>query len=505
MMVQKSTCVTLRETKKERCALNYLNNEPTPSLTERLGQYAASDAYPFHMPGHKRRPGALGGALPEALDITEIDGFDDLHDPEGVLAEAMERAARLYGSKKARFLVNGSTCGILAGIHAAAPRGSTVLVARNCHKSVYHAIELLDLRPVYLAPRLDVRSGVAGSIDPAEVETALAAHPDAKLVVITSPTYEGVMSELSGIALRCRRAGVPLLVDEAHGAHFGLRGGFAASATGCADLVVQSLHKTLPSPTQTALLHWNSDLIPFEAVEHGLDIFETSSPSYPLMAAMDHCLRLLEAEGESLLAAWIDRMERFDRAVWGLKRLRVLGKGGDAVEFHPEFWYLDPSKIVISGRGAGLTGPALMAALRERFGLELEMAAGDYAIAMSGLCDTDEGMERLVQALWTLEREAERADLPPLPERRLPERLPVPRWAAPAADCLRAQREWLSPRQAVGRVSAEYVWAYPPGIPVLTPGEQVGEEQAGQLEWLASCGVNLKSTSGRAGLLAVVK
>ena len=291
MMVQKSTCVTLRETKKERCALNYLNNEPTPSLTERLGQYAASDAYPFHMPGHKRRPGALGGALPEALDITEIDGFDDLHDPEGVLAEAMERAARLYGSKKARFLVNGSTCGILAGIHAAAPRGSTVLVARNCHKSVYHAIELLDLRPVYLAPRLDVRSGVAGSIDPAEVETALAAHPDAKLVVITSPTYEGVMSELPGIALRCRRAGVPLLVDEAHGAHFGLRGGFAASATGCADLVVQSLHKTLPSPTQTALLHWNSDLIPFEAVEHGLDIFETSSPSYPLMAAMHGAVR----------------------------------------------------------------------------------------------------------------------------------------------------------------------------------------------------------------------
>ena len=484
--------------------MNYPNNECALPLEERLRQYAATDAYPFHMPGHKRQAGALGGALPEALDITEIDGFDDLHDPEGVLADAMDRAARLYGSKKARFLVNGSTCGILAGIHAAAPRGSTVLVARNCHKSVYHAIELLDLRPMYLAPVIDPYSGVAGSIDPADVETALAEHPDARLVVITSPTYEGVMSELPGIALRCSRAGVPLLVDEAHGAHFGLRGGFAASATGCADLVVQSLHKTLPSPTQTALLHWNSKLIPFEAVEHALDIFETSSPSYPLMAAMDHCLRLLEADGEALLTAWADRMERFDRAVWGLKRLRVLGKGGDAVELHPDFWYLDPSKIVILGRGAGLTGPALMAALRERFGLELEMAAGDYAVAMTGLCDTDEGMERLVRALWTLEREAEEANVPTLSERDLPRRVPVPEWAAPAAACLRAEREWLQPRQAVGRISAEYVWAYPPGIPVLTPGERVGIRQAEQLEWMAACGVSLKHTGGREGLLAVV-
>lgn len=476
--------------------------ETAHTLTRRLADYAAGQAYPFHMPGHKRRPGALGGAIPEALDITEIDGFDDLHDADGALAEAMERAARLYGSRRAWLLVNGSTCGLLAAIQAAAPQGSKVLVARNCHKAVYHGMELLGLHPVYLQPPLDEAFGIAGSLPPEQAAEALRANPDARLVILTSPTYEGVRSDVAAIARLCHEAGVPLLVDEAHGAHLGLPGSFAPGAVAAgADLVVQSLHKTLPSPTQTALLHWNSELVSARAVEHGLDIFETSSPSYPLMAAMDHCLRWLEADSTALMAHWNDLLERFSARAEGLGRIRVLCKGGDRMEDHPLFYAFDPGKLVISARGAGLTGPQLMAELRGRFQLELEMAAGDYAIAMTSPCDTEEGLARLAEALETLDREAA-ATLPPRPA--LPPVLAAPAFVLPAAQALRRPHEWLPPRKALGRVSGEYLWAYPPGIPILAPGERVDEAAVEQLEWLTRCGVALKSTTGRENCVAVL-
>ena len=295
---------------------------------------------------------------------------------------------------------------------------------------------------------------------------------------------------------------MPLLVDEAHGAHLGLPGSFAPGAVAAgADLVVQSLHKTLPSPTQTALLHWNSDLVNDRAVEHGLDIFETSSPSYPLMAAMDHCLRWLEADSAARMARWGDLLEQFSARAEGLRRIRVLCKGGDRVENHPLFYAFDPGKLVISARGAGLTGPQLMAALRGRFQLELEMAAGDYAIAMTSPCDTEEGLARLAAALETLDREAA-APLPPRPA--LPPVLAAPAFVLPAAQALRQPHEWLPPRRALGWVSAEYLWAYPPGIPILAPGERVDEAAVEQLEWLARCGVALKSTTGRENCVAVL-
>lgn len=454
-------------------------------LLEKLADYAAMDICPMHMPGHKRR--SMGGGLPWGLDITEIDGFDNLHDAQGVLKDGMDRAARLYGSRRAFFLVGGSTCGILAGICAATRPGDTVLLPRGCHKSVYHALELRGLKPVYLTVPMDDGFGVAGSLRPETVASALEAHPEAKLVIVTSPTYEGVVSDVAAITALAHQAGVPVLVDEAHGAHLGLAPWLPAGAVAAgADLVIQSAHKTLPSLTQTALAHWNSRMVPAEEFARQLAIFQTSSPSYLLMGALDHCCALLEEQGAALWEAYRQTLAGFDRRTVALRHLRILCHGADTAGRHPGFFAFDPGKIVISTRGTNLTGPGLMDLLRHKFHIELEMALADYALAMTSLCDTAGTLGRLAEALLeidgTLCAEAESLLMPQCP-------LPRPRMSISAA---RAEEGGLlTAQQAAGAVCGEMVWAYPPGIPLLAPGEEITAQVLEALRAMAERGVVL--------------
>lgn len=454
-------------------------------LLEKLADYAAADVCPMHMPGHKRRD--MGGGLPWQRDITEIDGFDNLHDAQSVLKDGMDRAARLYGSRRAFFLVGGSTCGILAGICAATRPGDTVLLPRGCHKSVYHALELRDLKPVYLPVPVDDGFGVAGSLRPETVAAALEAHPEAKLVIVTSPTYEGVVSDVAAITALAHRAGVPVLVDEAHGAHLGLAPWLPSGAVAAgADLVIQSAHKTLPSLTQTALAHWSSALVPAEELARQLAIFETSSPSYLLMGSLDHCYALLEEQGAALWEAYRRNLEALDRRTIELRHLRILCHGEDAAASHPDFFAFDPGKIVISTRGTDLTGPGLMDLLRRKFRIELEMAQADYALAMTSLCDTAGTLGRLADALLeidgTLRAETKLYSVPQCP-------LPLPRMPISAARA--AEGVLLPAEQAVGRVCGEMVWAYPPGIPLLAPGEEITAQVLEALRAMAAQGVIL--------------
>lgn len=460
-------------------------------LLEKLGAYARSGACSMHMPGHKGA--GPGTELPWALDITEIGGFDNLHDAHGVLREAMDRAAGLWGSDRAFFLVGGSTCGILAGIAAAVNPGSTVLLPRECHKSVYNALELLDLVPVYLPVPADEAAGAAGSLPPETVAAALADHPEARLVIVTSPTYEGVVSDVAAIVDLAHAAGVPVLVDEAHGAHLGFSPAFPTGAVAAgADVVIQSLHKTLPSLTQTALAHWRRGLVDGEALARYLTVFQTSSPSYLLMGSMDRCVGLLAERGREIFAAYEKNLAVFDRDILPLRKLRVLCHGGDALADHPAFYAFDPGKLVISTRGTSMTGPALMDTLRRDYGIELEMALGGYALAMTSICDTPETLGRLSAALLEIDRGLEAAPWPdspaacPIPPRRMGPRKAraLPGGPAPLGD-------------AVGRVAGEMVWAYPPGVPLLVPGEEVTEALARSLEEMSRRGVALHGERGR--------
>lgn len=502
-------------------------------LGEALTAYAQEGRYPLHMPGHKRNTDRFSLGDPYSLDITEIDGFDDLHEPEGILKEGMDRAARVFGAKKSWFLVGGSTVGILAGIGALTHSGDTVLMARNCHKSVYHALELYHLHPCYVMPSEIPGWSFRGSVSPSEVEKALRREEGrVRLAVITSPTYEGILSDIESIAAVCHEAGVPLLVDEAHGAHlltaFGgpqtraderasrrVRRGqdrrgdleFPESALTCgADLVVQSLHKTLPALTQTALLHLggNSGIEPFK-IKHQLDILQTSSPSYLLMASIDRCVRLREEEG---YGDWLAALEAFYEACRDLKILRVFPKDGS--------FRRDPSKIVISVAGSGHSGSECMQILRERYGYEPEMAAADYVIAMTGAGDRPEKLLDFAGVLRELDTEWISADskdsrreglTPAAPEVSLcVPRICLSPWEALEYREEQGGGEEMSWKAAEGRISADYLYAYPPGIPFLAPGEIITPEVTAVLQYCRRSGIHLRGADQTArGCIRVLR
>lgn len=441
----------------------------TEGLDIKLEKYAMGNVYPFHMPGHKRNP--LSMPNPYTVDITEIDGFDNLHQPEGILKEAMERAASLYGAKQSFYLVNGSTCGILAAISAAVPRNGKLLMARNSHKSAYHAAYLRLLTTEYLYPSIS-GFGVHGAIDPQEVRQKLVEHPDVSAVFITSPTYDGIVSDVAAIAKIAHEYQIPLIVDEAHGAHFGFHPAFPQTAVRLgADLVIQSMHKTLPTLTQTALLHLNSAYVRPEAVQKYLSIYETSSPSYLLMGSMDKCVRLLKEERESLFGRYADRLYEFYRKAGGLSKIRVMEKADFTLE---EAYDVDMSKIVIFLKDTGIDGKELYDILRKDYNLQMEMFSKCYALGMTSVMDSKEGLDRLLFALKEIDGKA------PAKKGYFYEGSAFTRQFYASREkrmelyeAMDLPTEDVLFDEAKGRVSGSMVSIYPPGIPALLPGEAI--------------------------------
>lgn len=438
------------------------------ALDTKLEAYAGSGYYPFHMPGHKRN--ALPMPNPYTIDITEIEGFDNLHYPEGILKEAQERAAQLYGAGQSFYLVNGSTCGLLAAVAAAVPQGKTILMARNAHRAAYHAACIRNLSAEYVYPGM-TEFGIAGSIDPQEVKRQLEKNPEIRAVLVTSPTYEGVVSDIAAIAKTVHSYGIPLIVDEAHGAHFGFHKAFPQSAVRMgADIVVQSMHKVLPSLTQTALLHLNSSCISAKEIRKYLAIFETSSPSYVLMAGMEKCIRLLAGEGESLFAAYAGLLDEFYRRTEGLSRLHVMRRR-DFTE--GEIYGLDPSKLVLSVRDTGWSGALLYQKLLKAYRLQMELVSGFYVLGMTSILDRREGFQRLWQALWELDETI------PAGKSGCMEQQFIQQLYAPKEKCMEfceamdRKTEMVSFDEATGHISGCMVSLYPPGIPVLLPGERI--------------------------------
>ncbi len=482
------------------------------SLYQALSAYSESSFYPCHMPGHKRSP--LSGEMADfyKIDITEIDGFDNLHQAEGILAEAQERASRLYGTEETFFLVNGSTCGVLSAVMAATRPGDEILMARNCHKSVYHAAILHGLRAHYYYPELIREYDIFDGVCPDEIGRLLDRFPACKAVVVTSPTYEGIISDVKKIADVVHERGKILIVDEAHGAHLGLRGatgktgddrgiqGQADAALRDADLVIHSLHKTLPSMTQTALLHVNGSRVDRIRLRRYLSMLQSSSPSYVLMASMDSCVRFLEEQGEARFAAMQTHYENFCKKTKNLRHLRV-GKMADVSEKTYALTDWDIGKVVISVRGTNMTGKALSDALRKEYQLELEMAAQTYALAMMTLMDEAEGWQRLADALIGIDGRIEKETAQSAAKSTVYGEAKLT-----MAEAFHSRREELALQDTPGRISADFVTPYPPGIPLVAPGELINEEIVKEIERQRKTGLCVQGVSagGRIGVVVEI-
>ncbi|MCD8109323.1 MAG: aminotransferase class V-fold PLP-dependent enzyme [Clostridiales bacterium] len=528
-------------------------------LDELLMEYGCSDIYPFHMPGHKRQ--CLGEFRPEEIDITEIDGFDNLHHAGGILKEGQERLASLFGSDESFYLINGSTAGILAAICGCMKKGGRLLIGRNCHQSVYHAACLMEARVAYLYPE-PTDFGIQGSIVPEEAERKLREFPDAQAVVITSPTYDGVVSDIETIAEIVHAHGIPLIVDAAHGAHFGFSKGFPQKAIALgADLSVESLHKTLPCYTQTAVLHmrkavdgrWmNTDgclkeqnnqdspaagdeMYPAkgyrfdpERVKGYLEIFQSSSPSYVLMAGIDRCVRMLEEDlckyrqpkqrQGSLFGMFENRLRQFYKKCGEFRHVKVLPGCSGGI------YGRDYSKILISAETAGLNGQQLYNLLLDKYHLQMEMASGHYVTAITTIMDTEEGFCRLFTALREIDegtkacREFIANDSSPDRKKALPEgggaagcsdensdaaaarELTPVKLYRPQLKCLEiaqatdAEKRVLPLPESANRIAGEFIYLYPPGIPVIVPGEIITKETLELIEVCCSRGMQVQGT-----------
>lgn len=489
------------------------------SLFEELKSYNEKGIYPLHMPGHKRRMPLPG--LSASFDFTEVEGTDDLHHAEGILKDSMERTARVFGAGKSYYLVNGSTSGNLVGISAICPLNGELIVARNCHRSVFHALELRNTTAHFVYPSFDEEYGIYGSVSPEAVEELILKYPKSRGVVITSPTYEGVVSDISRIAEVCHDNGIALFVDEAHGAHFGLvkSAGFPDSAIQCgADLSVQSAHKTLMGLTQTAFLHFKSEIIRKEEIERYIDIFETSSPSYPLMLSLDACTETVMDSGDEIFGKWAETLGMLDDRLKDLKYFKILFHGKD-IERNHKFYDFDKSKLLINCRHTHFTGETFMKTMRERYGFELEMELSYNALAMTGPGDEQSELLRFSEALLELDREEE-GDLKeenlsgepagsylckevipgsePCTAKKKGAESPFayvgecsckdskaeeygelllikPEQMMTIQGATEGKKEEMALTDAAGRISAEYVYCYPPGIPVVVPGEALDE------------------------------
>ena len=462
------------------------------SLYDELKKYSDKNIYPCHMPGHKRHAFEYLPAGFSSIDFTEVSGLDDLHDPSGIILEAQKNTVSVLGADEVFFLINGSTAGILAAVSACTEKGGKILLCRNCHRSAYNAMYLRELEPVYIFPKVMETPCITDAVNAEEVRKALDENPGVRAVLIVSPTYEGRLADIESIAEAVHEKGIPLIVDEAHGAHLSFMEESRSDAIRCgADIAVQSVHKTLPAPTQTSVLSVRGDLVNRDKLRRFLSIYQSSSPSYPLMSMIDGCIRYMDENSGELIPAFRDNFENL------LKRLEVC----DKLICRPSVEELrsgkaDYGKLLICTDGLGVSGAEAAGILRDEYGIETEMACPGYVLAMFTVCDDAAGYDRVAEALISLDRDF--ADRGPGAfdqtgnETSDAEALPVPVIKMSISDAVDSEREYIPLEDSAGRICTDIISMYPPGTPVLAPGEEITEAHRDYLLRCISEGYNIK-------------
>ncbi|AVM22369.1 aminotransferase class I/II-fold pyridoxal phosphate-dependent enzyme [Bacillus pumilus] len=450
----------------------------TPLYTA-LVQHAEKKPYSFHVPGHHNGDVFFDEARSYyasilQLDVTELEGLDDLHHPTGVIQEAEDLLAKLYGSDQSFFLVNGTTVGNLAMVMASCRTGDEILVQRNCHKSVFHAIELAGATPILIEAEIDKHLHVPTHVTDETVKKAIARHPNCRAIVLTYPNYYGHAADLSKLIHMCHEAGMIVLVDEAHGAHFVLGGAFPPSALSYgADVVVQSAHKTLPAMTMGSYLHLQGDRIDAKRLKTLLTMLQSSSPSYPIMASLDVARAYVEEMKEKgTLRGIMEELTEVKDQFNCLTHLEV---------FEPDSLHSDPLKCVIRST-KGLTGYELKQVL-ESVDVHPELADEHQVLLVLSL---EQGknvpFKRIEQALQQSD------SLLKGKNQFQNEMIPI------ETDEKNQDIEAVPFEQAAGRLSAESIIPYPPGIPLMIKGERIELEQIEALSRLLGHKVHVQAS-----------
>lgn len=514
-------------------------------ILSKLDKYKDENIVPMHMPGAKRNKelielymGDMGN--PYEKDITEINGFDNMHNAETIIKDAFDEAAELYGADESWYLVNGSTAGNMSAICGVTHKNDVVIMARNCHISVYNAVILNELNPVYIYPEYDEEYGYYKGITLKEIKVIVDKYSsdhdrnDIKAVILTSPTYEGNVSDIKSIAEYLHQYNIPLIVDEAHGAHFNFSESFPQSAVKSgADVVINSVHKTLPSLTQTAIMHINYGIVDVERIRRYWNIYQSTSPSYILMSSIARSLSIVKNDGDKLFAEYVDKLTILRNGLSELKHIRLINTD-------------DISKLVLGYKDAKW----LYDTLFYKYKIQLEMSSIKYVIAMTSIFDSQEYYDRFLAALKEIDEELDNRVLAALKE--IDEEIDEGRSKYDREDILNSKvdkdldnrfnsihngeadnrlnyssinnqdngnkvniadfrdEQALTIAQAFnrrdlsgcdeiqmnnekiyGKISGESVYVYPPGIPILCPGEVITRKIIAILEAAGEAGLEV--------------
>ncbi len=446
--------------------------KPLISILQKLSQ---KEDTAFYAPGHKRGQG-IPSSLRELLgtkvftaDLPELPELDNLFAPIGVIQEAQKLAAKTFGAQETWFLVNGSTCGVIAAILATCSPGNKIILPRNSHQSAISGLILSGAMPIFLNPDYDTQWDLSYSITPAALKSALKEHPDTQAVFITYPTYQGVTGHLKEIVQITHNKGIPLIVDEAHGSHFTFHPDLPPSALSLeADLVVQSIHKVLSSLTQSSMLHLRGERVAPQKVSRALQLIQSTSPSYLLLASLDAARAQMAEEGKTLLSRTLNLAQMARTSLKEITGISILEKQTDREGFVD----LDITRLTVKVTDIGLTGFEVDRWLREEAQLTAELPNLRHLTFMMTIGNTLEDIQKLTQAFRRLVSE------------RGGNKLPVKK--SPSLPLFEANSSVISPREAffsptetvtidccLGRISAELICPYPPGVPLIMPGEKI--------------------------------
>lgn len=456
-----------------------MDQRNTP-LFNALLHYIEQNTLPFHSPAHKQGVGLAGpfrdfvGSNVLAIDLTVLPDLDFLSAPRGPIKRAQELAADAYGADHAFFLINGTSGGIHAAIMAAVGPGDKVLMPRNVHKSVFAGLVLSGAIPVYLQPEYDDRFGIPLQITPEQVEEAFRRDPDIKAVFVVNPTYYGIATYLRRIVEIAHARGVPVIVDEAHGAHLIFNQALPESAMEAgADISAISTHKVAGSMTQSSLLVMKEGLLDYDRVQEILNYLQSTSPSFVLMASLDVARSNIAVHGDRLIKQAVSLAGEVRRRINEIPGFFAFGE--EMVE-RGSVAAIDPTKITIRTVDLGLTGFEVEAILNREFDIAIELSGEHYILIPITIGDRRDRVERFLSALSRL---AQRFGKGPGSAERFTEAVrppEVPPMVLPPREAVFSRRDIVPISRAAGRVSAETILVYPPGIPIVTPGERITTE-----------------------------